>query len=484
MTKLNFYGGVNEIGGNKILLEDNDTTVFFDFGFSFSTSKKYYGDFLRPRKSSGLGDYLEFGILPELSGIYRDDYLTKMGREPTTKPNIDGVFLTHAHADHCWDVSFLHKEIPIYCGETCELILKAVQNSSFITGFGMDFYTYLENFVDRRRRPKYKRIFNTFRTGKTIKLNDIEVEPIHVDHSIPGAYGFIIHTSSGCIVYTGDFRLHGTRGDMSRDFIEKAKECKPDVMICEGTRIREKPGLTENDVRKEVSKFIKKTKGLVIANFPGKDTDRLNSFIQACKENNRKLAITTKQAYLLETLEADTGFSVPDLRDETFLIYLHKAGWGIIAEDGYDIKEKEKDYAQWEDKYLSYDNAVTYKDIIKKQKEIVLYCDFYDLHELIDIKPKEGSCFIHSLSEPHDEEQEIDFERMKNWLDHFNLPLLQAHASGHISGEEIRNVVNEIRPKKVIGIHTDDPEGFKTVVGRKSPAKIIIPEYSKSMNVK
>ena len=32
MTSLTFYGGVNEIGGNKILLEDKGTKIFLDFG--------------------------------------------------------------------------------------------------------------------------------------------------------------------------------------------------------------------------------------------------------------------------------------------------------------------------------------------------------------------------------------------------------------------------------------------------------------------
>jgi hypothetical protein len=35
LTSLTFYGGVNEIGGNKILLEDRDTRVFLDFGKGF-----------------------------------------------------------------------------------------------------------------------------------------------------------------------------------------------------------------------------------------------------------------------------------------------------------------------------------------------------------------------------------------------------------------------------------------------------------------
>jgi len=36
MAKLTFHGGVNEIGGNKILLEDGGTRILFDFGMSFS----------------------------------------------------------------------------------------------------------------------------------------------------------------------------------------------------------------------------------------------------------------------------------------------------------------------------------------------------------------------------------------------------------------------------------------------------------------
>lgn len=39
---LTFYGGVNEIGGNKILVKDGDTKVFFDFGMSFGMKKLFY----------------------------------------------------------------------------------------------------------------------------------------------------------------------------------------------------------------------------------------------------------------------------------------------------------------------------------------------------------------------------------------------------------------------------------------------------------
>jgi len=42
MPSLTFFGGVNEIGGNKILLEDKDTKIFLDFGESFSFGKEFF----------------------------------------------------------------------------------------------------------------------------------------------------------------------------------------------------------------------------------------------------------------------------------------------------------------------------------------------------------------------------------------------------------------------------------------------------------
>lgn len=78
MVHLTFYGGVNEIGGNKILLEDGDARVFLDFGMSFGQANNYFSEFLQPRKCNGLGDFFEFGLIPDLKGLYRSDFLKHM----------------------------------------------------------------------------------------------------------------------------------------------------------------------------------------------------------------------------------------------------------------------------------------------------------------------------------------------------------------------------------------------------------------------
>ena len=96
---------------------------------SFTRRDKYFEEYLTPRSANGLGDILATKLTPDISGIYRDDLLEHLGRRPE-KPDVQAVFLSHAHADHANYISFLHKDIPIYCGETCKYILEAVEEQT------------------------------------------------------------------------------------------------------------------------------------------------------------------------------------------------------------------------------------------------------------------------------------------------------------------------------------------------------------------
>ena len=126
MASLTFYGGVNEIGGNKILLEDKDTRVFLDFGNGFSRRAKFFEEYINPRAANGIEDFLIMRLLPDIKGLYRED-LMKMAEREIVEPEVDAVLLSHAHSDHADYISFLHEKIPIYMGETCHLILQAIE---------------------------------------------------------------------------------------------------------------------------------------------------------------------------------------------------------------------------------------------------------------------------------------------------------------------------------------------------------------------
>src|SRR3989338_8258864 len=121
MPTLTFHGGINEVGGNKILLESAKAKVWFDFGLSFSRMNMFYEEFMQPRKLNGLGDFFEMGLLPDLKGLYRCDFLGQTNGKCSEKAEFDGVFVTHPHVDHVGFVPMLNKDIPLYCGETTKL---------------------------------------------------------------------------------------------------------------------------------------------------------------------------------------------------------------------------------------------------------------------------------------------------------------------------------------------------------------------------
>lgn len=98
MMSLTFYGGVNEIGRNKILLEDKDTKIFLDFGMRFGKNGAY-DKFMKPRSTAGIKDCIEMGLVPELQGLYRDD-LMEMNGSKLVAPDIDAKTLFPVHTEH------------------------------------------------------------------------------------------------------------------------------------------------------------------------------------------------------------------------------------------------------------------------------------------------------------------------------------------------------------------------------------------------
>lgn len=467
MPSLTFYGGVNEIGGNKILVEDKDTKILLDFGKSFTKYSKYFQDFLKPRTSNGIVDYIEMGLIPYLDGLYRTDLL-EMGGLRATDPDIDAVILTHAHADHANHISFLHEDIPVYMGETAHMILKALEERA-----SREMESEILSF---KRRPLNKsneimeRNVRTFRTGDKIKIGSIEVEPVHVDHSIPGAYGLIVHTSEGSVVYSGDVRLHGTRPEMTREFVERAAASKPIALVMEGTRIKEeKISESESKVRDECNSLVKEAKSLVIADFSFKDVDRLRTFYTIAKENNRKLVVNLKDAFLLKWLSRDPQLKVPPYDDPDIIIYKPKKQSGTYVDRDYSVKERE---------FLNNDNVWTAREIKENQRNVLCAMTMFQFDELIDIKPNPGSILLFSTSEPHNEEQEFDHARLVAWTEHFGLRMFSSHCSGHAYAGDLRAMVKQIDAEKIFPVHTERPDLLK-----QTSESVIIVEEAKTYRV-
>ena len=442
--RLTCYGAVGEIGGNKFLLEDRGTKVLLDFGSGFSDGSDYFDSTIMPRSVNGAGDLFEFGLLPEITGLYSEKALQNTEIR-YTEPEVEAVVLSHYHYDHTGRIEHVDPKIPVYCGETTSLIHDAYGESS---GSPLDGHP-----------------IKKFRTGDRFTIGALEFVPIHIDHSIPGAYGFVIHTSEGAVAYTGDFRFHGPAGSMTSDFIEGARKERPRLLLTEGTRVSprgEKANMSELAVLEEAKRLVRGTRALVFSTFRGNDVDRINTFNQAAQSGGRRLVVSMKMAVLLEKLRRDGRLEVPRVgRDVDVYVRRKKSG-----------KLDDSDYFPWERPFL--DGGVSAADVRKRQGEVFLHLEAWNFPELVDIKPGRGGTYIHSATEAYNEEGEKEESVIRNWIGHVGFRYAQLHASGHAPMAEVGRLVEGVSAAVVVPVHTEHPRLFQKFRGRwklKPPSK-------------
>ncbi|HEY6238378.1 MAG TPA: MBL fold metallo-hydrolase, partial [Thermoplasmata archaeon] len=387
--RITFLGGVNEIGGNKIVVEDGPDRLLFDFGPSFSPRfKDYYVNFLAPRSTSPVKDLLEFDLLPRIDGLYSPEALYKsdLAYQP---PQVHGVFVSHAHWDHAGHLGLVDPEIPVYVGEGTRTILDAIQSSG--------------------GRPYGDHAWRTLTPGHPIRVGDVEVEPFLVDHSIPYAFGYLIRTSEGSIAYTGDFRAHGPRAAATHAFVEASAKERPEALIMEGTRAGPDPrkNFTEQGVRDGVDLVLAENPRLAIVTCYPRDIDRLTTLYEAARASGREFVVSMKTAHLLTRLAPilPSGTPVPG-RAEGLLVY----------------RRTKKTFYKWERAFE--DGSVDAELVRRRGKDLLLQLDLPHFAELIDIRPEPGSAYIHSMSEPFSED-DVDDAVLHRWVDHFGLAFHQ-----------------------------------------------------------
>jgi ribonuclease J len=202
----------------------------------------------------------------------------------------------------------------------------------------------------------------------------------------------------------------------------------------------------------------------------------MQSFFQVAQQTDRALVINLKQAYLLELFKA-SGIATPRIDDDHIRVHIPRKTWGVWKDDRFSEKIQREDYDYWEREFLDHANAVSARDIRENQDDYIFRCDFFELKELIDVKPDAGSCYIRSVCEPFDIEMELDLKKAENWLTHFGLYLYtQIHASGHLNYDEIRDVIETVQPKTLIPVHTQHPEVFQSLHDN-----VIIPEKGREI---
>ena len=436
--KLNikFYGGVREIGGNIICIEYDDSRIILDIGLSFSKYKAFYE--WPTRKHKGIEEMIKLGVAPDINGLFtrwKDPYTWI-----DTETNIMGILVSHAHLDHIGLLSQINRMIPVYVGETTGLI----EDIRREIGRHNPYESY-EGIVTKK-----------FRTGSTIKLDPFIIKPIHVDHSIPGAYAFLIETPEGNIIYTGDYRLHGEiygKRSLTEDMIEEGEKKDIELLITEGTRFHDSSLNSELDVYKSMKKIFASHKGMILINFSLLDIDRFKSFEKALTESGKIAVLSDRHfLYIWNLIKKDHVLSRKlSMSKDLFLIMKTVgkiSGW------------RRKYYEKWlNEEYKIIDN-------IDVNREDMVLSDFTDYISNIEkISLKNPSIAIFSNSEPFNEEGRISQEKIFNWLSALHTPSYRIHSSGHIHPLDLKKTVDRINPTKLYVIHSEKPDALLHFLG-------------------
>ena len=406
MAQLQILQGSGQIGGNIVLIEGKKSRLILDFGIPLT-------ELDGSPTNLKLNDKRVKKYLPDIPDLYRD----KQEKETL-------IFVSHAHPDHFGLLRYADKSIPIYTTRETK------------------------NLIEKGSKLLYDNLFdnlNLVEIRETIKTPDFMIDAFEVNHSVAGACAFRITDlkSKKDILYSGDLRIHG-RGTAENEVFRELNT-DPDYLILEGTTLSrdETETKTEQDIEDEMAEIFSQDKMSIVCCSP-LNIDRIVSVHNACKRANKTFVIDPYTAYILETFR---GSNLPNYKSKNIKVYcVPNSQSKKIFED--------TDYMKFRYNKIEFDNIMANPEnfVIKDNSKI---SEFITKRMSID-----DINLVYSYWDGYFEDENYRWHSYINQLKH-------VHTSGHISKSDLIGLVNDLRPKNIIPIHTLASDKFKEYFGDK-----------------
>ena len=378
-------GGLGEVGKNMTVIEYEEDMIVVDCGLGFPDDDMPGIDL----------------VIPDIS------YLE------ANADRIRGLFLTHGHEDHIGAVPYLLRSInpPIY-------------GTPLTVGI-------IRNKLQEHVLPKKPKL-NTVSAGSRIKAGALEVEFIHVNHSIADACALAIRTPLGTVIHTGDFKLDTTPIDGEMMDIVRLGELGREgvlLLLCESTNA-ERPGHTPSEKNVGASlEYIFSThekKRVIIATFSS-NVHRVQQIIDTSARHKRKVAITGRSMLNIVSAAIELGYmKVPD---------------GVLV----DINEIRK-YKPGELTLITTGS--------QGEPMSALYRMAFSDHAQVSLDANDV-VVLSSSAIPGNEKLigNIINELSKNEVEVLHDALVEVHVSGHACQEELKLMQALTKPKYFMPIH-------------------------------
>ncbi len=337
----------------------------------------------------------------------------------------DAIFLSHAHADHYGFFDLLPDETPIYATEESFAMLT-------LDGILGD-------------DPTKHLIKHTLKSGQSCEVAGIKVTAYTVDHSAYGACAYLIECDGKRILYSGDIRIHGVKGVLYRNLPKDV-----DYLLLEGTNVlRAKNNPTERDIENQFIKaFNEAPDALHLVWCSAKNIDRICALFRACIRCRKTLVVDPFTANVLAAV-AKLNPHIPTVTTAKqmrvyFPYYLTKRLLVRNPESYIYSLEPRK-------------NKVSYNDFMTKPKRYVMlvrpsalsYLEKLSIRHISLIKSIWGGYW-----------NEPNTERFRDWVEEHCEDVKDIHSSGHADTQSLLRIVEFVRPKTIVPIHTDAPERF------------------------
>lgn len=322
----------------------------------------------------------------------------------------DAVFISHYHADHIGLADYLLPNIPLYIGETAYRIIKTASD-------------YME--AELKFLPTF------MEDGKTITIKDIKITPISCDHSAFDSYMLLIETSEETVLYTGDFRANG------RMNFDKLLDVVPtvDTLIIEGTtlsRDEQTENIPEEKLEEIAVEYLNKHKGPAFIMMSAQNIDRVITAHNIAKRTNRQ--------FLMDIYSADIARSAGIAVDEARVFMTG-------GNKQYEMLQRYKN------------NKIGKHEISKKPFIMCIRSSMKNyLSKLSELISFEDGVLFYGMWKGYLEQSNtkefIEFLKSKGVRLHI------LHTSGHADSKTIEKLIYDIKPKKIVPVHTENTDWF------------------------
>ena len=323
------------------------------------------------------------------------------------KKDILGIFITHGHYDHIGAIPYIVQRlgsIPIYASAlTKGIILKRQEDFS--------------------NQPKLN--IKEIKNDSKIQLGPFQVEFFRQIHNIPDNFGLLIKTPFGNIIHTSDFKFDKSPvNEPPTDFKKLENFSKRGILLLmsESTGAEQEGySLSERTIFENLDKIFKKTKGRIIAGSFASLINRIQQLITLSEKYNRKVAIE--------------GFSMKNNVE--------------IAQTLGKIKIKKGTFIKAKDISKFPDSKITVICTGAQGEEEAVFMRIANKeHRSIRIKKGDTVIFSSSIVPGNERSVQIlkdEFYRQEAKVFHYKM--MDIHASGHAKQEELKQMIEIMKPK-------------------------------------